>query len=123
MAQTYKHVLTLLSISLTDTGGHVVTAEPRRQLVTGFFLLALHFHNIMNGVVINNYISMHNHSLVPRPRPHKEEKGLVTIERYLGCAESAVLLLGKPIRLQFSYIPRDIYCNATCVRTRSNHCK
>ena len=38
----------------------------------------------------------------------------MTIERYLGCAESAVLLLGKPIRLQFSDIPRDIYCNATC---------
>ena len=42
----------------------------------------------------------------------------MTIEQYLGCAESAVLLLG---RLHFSDIPRDIYCNATCVRTRSNH--
>ena len=41
----------------------------------------------------------------------------MTIERYLGCAESAVLLLGKPIRLQFSDISRVIYCNATCVRT------
>ena len=30
---------------------------------------------------------------------------------------SAVLLLGKPIRLQFSDILRDIYCNAMCVRT------
>ena len=39
----------------------------------------------------------------------RREKGLVTIE--VGCAESAVLLLGKPIRLQFSIIPRDIYCN------------
>ena len=59
----------------------------------------------------------------PDPALTRREKGLVTIERYLGCAESAVLLLGKPIRLQFSNIPRDIYCNATCVRTRSNHCK
>ena len=48
-------------------------------------------------------------SLVPRPAltSTKREKGLVTIERYLGCAESAILLLGN--------IPRDIYCNATCV--------
>ena len=49
----------------------------------------------------------------PDPALTRREKGLVTIERYLGCAESAVLLLGKPIRLQFSDIPRDIYCNAT----------
>ena len=28
------------------------------------------------------------------------EKGLVTIERFLGCAESAVLLSDKPISLQ-----------------------
>ena len=46
----------------------------------------------------------------------------MTIERYLGCAESAVLLLGKPIRLQFSDISRDIYCNATCVRTSECTC-
>ena len=61
-------------------------------------------------------------SLVPRPRRAltRREKGLVTIEQYLGCAESAVLLIGKLIRLQFSDIPRDIYCNATCV---CNHCK
>ena len=53
----------------------------------------------------------------PEPALTRREKGLVTIERYLGCAESAVLLLGKPIRLQFSDISRVIYCNATCVRT------
>ena len=60
-------------------------------------------------------------SLVPRPRPHKEGKG--SGDYWVGCAESAVLLLGKPIRLQFSDILRDIYCNATCIRTRANHCK
>ena len=36
---------------------------------------------------------------MPRPRP-RGGKGLVTIERFLGCAESAVLYLGKPIKLQ-----------------------
>ena len=57
--------------------------------------------------------TVHVRSLVPRPRPHKEGKGS-------GCAESAVLL---SIGLQFSDIPRDIYCNATCIRTRSNDCR
>jgi len=30
--------------------------------------------------------------------PSHEEKGPVTIERLLGCAESAVLILDKPIK-------------------------
>lgn len=37
-------------------------------------------------------------SLVARPRPLTEEKGPVTIERVLGCTESAVLVFGKPMR-------------------------
>ena len=31
-------------------------------------------------------------------RPSKKEKGLVTVEPFLGCAESAVLVFGKLIR-------------------------
>ena len=38
-------------------------------------------------------------SLVPRPHPSAREKGLVTIARFLLCAESAVLNSRKPIRL------------------------
>ena len=37
-------------------------------------------------------------SLVPRPHPLNGEKGLVDIERFLGSAESAVLISGTPIR-------------------------
>ena len=36
-------------------------------------------------------------SLVPRPHPHKE-RGLVTIEQFLGYAESAVLILNNPMK-------------------------
>ena len=39
-------------------------------------------------------------SLVPRPHPSAREKGLVTIARFLVCADSAVLNSCKPIRLQ-----------------------
>ena len=35
-------------------------------------------------------------SLVPRPHPHKE-KGLVSIERFLGCSKLAVLIQNKPM--------------------------
>ena len=35
-------------------------------------------------------------SLVPRPHPHKE-KGLVSIERFLGCSELAVFIQNKPL--------------------------
>ena len=38
-------------------------------------------------------------SLVPRFTSKKGEIGLAQFERFLGCAESAVLKLGKPIRL------------------------
>ena len=38
--------------------------------------------------------------LVPRPRPLSTEKGLVAIERFLGCADSTVLLLRHRIKLQ-----------------------
>jgi len=31
-------------------------------------------------------------SLVPRPCPLMKKKGLVTIEQFLGCADSAVLI-------------------------------
>ena len=37
-------------------------------------------------------------SLVPRPHLAHEERGLVTIERFLGCAESAVLILNNPMK-------------------------
>ena len=47
-------------------------------------------------------------SLVPRPRPPKEEKGLVTVEQFLGCADSAVLVLGKPIRSLYVTVARDL---------------
>ena len=40
--------------------------------------------------------------------PSEEEKGLVTVERFLGCAESAVLDLGKPIKLQY-LITHDLH--------------
>ena len=30
--------------------------------------------------------------------PSHEEKGLVTIERFLGCAKSAVLILNNPMK-------------------------
>ena len=36
-------------------------------------------------------------SFVPRPLFH-EKKGLVTIKHFLGCAESAVLVLNKPMK-------------------------
>ena len=43
---------------------------------------------------------MRRHSLVPTPHPSAREKGLVTITRFLVCADSAVLNSRKPIRLQ-----------------------
>ena len=47
-------------------------------------------------------------SLVPRPRPPGEGKGLVTIARFLVCAESAVLFSRQPIRLLGLKISCDI---------------
>ena len=47
-------------------------------------------------------------SLVPRPRPPGEGKGLVTIARFLVCAESAVLFSRQPIRLLDLKISCDI---------------
>ena len=47
-------------------------------------------------------------SLVPRPRPTGEGKGLVTIARFLVCAESAVLFSRQPIRLLGLKISCDI---------------
>ena len=44
---------------------------------------------------------------MPRPRPIGG-RGLVNIERFLGCAESAVLDLGKPIKLQRLDCTRDL---------------
>ena len=49
-------------------------------------------------------------SLVPRPRPPGEGKGLVTIARFLVCAESAVLFSRQPIRLLGLKISCDIKC-------------
>ena len=37
-------------------------------------------------------------SLMPRPISSHEEMGLVTIEQFLGCAESAVLILNNPMK-------------------------
>ena len=37
-------------------------------------------------------------SLVPRPHPLMRKRGLVTIEYFLGFAESAVSILNKPMR-------------------------
>ena len=37
-------------------------------------------------------------SLMPRSHPTHREKGLVTIERFVGCAESAVSFLDKPMK-------------------------
>ena len=37
-------------------------------------------------------------SLMPRPPTSQEERGLVTIEQFLGCAESAVLILNNPMK-------------------------
>ena len=47
-------------------------------------------------------------SLVPRPRLPGEGKGLVTIARFLVCAESAVLFSRQPIRLLGLKISCDI---------------
>ena len=37
-------------------------------------------------------------SLVPIPHPLMRKRGLMTIEYFLGCAESAVLILNKPMK-------------------------
>ena len=47
-------------------------------------------------------------SLVPRPRPPGEGKGLVTIARFLVCAEPAVLFSRQPIRLLGLKISCDV---------------
>ena len=47
-------------------------------------------------------------SLVPRPCPPGEGKGLVTIARFLVCAESAILFSRQPIRLLGLKISCDI---------------
>ena len=56
------------------------------------------------GVNVCNLVA----SLVPRPRPPGEGKGLVTIARFLVCAESAVLFSRQPIRLLGLKISCDI---------------
>ena len=47
-------------------------------------------------------------SLVPRPRPPREGKGVVTIAHFLVCAKSAVLFSRQPIRLLCLKISCDI---------------
>ena len=53
----------------------------------------------MNQLHVSFLYSHQSLSLVPRPHPPREEKGLVTVERFLGFAESAVLEFGKLIKL------------------------
>ena len=43
----------------------------------------------------------------PDPTPSAREKGLVTIARFLVCADSAVLISRKPIRTQVSNMSCD----------------
>ena len=64
------------------------------------------------------------YSFVPRPHPSAREKGLVTIARFLVCAESAVLNSRKPIRLQVLDLSCDkhaIVWHAVCNNNVSHH--
>ena len=56
----------------------------------------------------------------PDPSHTGEGYGLVTIERFLGCAESAVLISGKPIRLQNEQPACDkrVTCKYVWIRAR-----
>ena len=55
-------------------------------------------------------------NLVPRPHPQKEEKGLGASAHILGCAPSAVLFSGKPIRFQLLIADRATMATRPCMR-------
>ena len=60
--------------------------------------LALGPHNrALYGINIYRQIPQQTYSRAQTPPSHKE-KGRVTIERFLGCAESTVLILDKPMK-------------------------
>ena len=51
-----------------------------------------------------NSVSAPSLGSYPQTPPSHEKRGLVTIKRFLGCADSAFLFLRKPIRLQVSVL-------------------
>ena len=56
-------------------------------------------HIIHVPTVATHVVYQSNTSLIPRPHPPKRKRvRLVTVERFLGCVDSAVLVFGEPIR-------------------------
>ena len=53
-------------------------------------------------------------SLVPRPRPEKSEEGLVTLAPFPVSAESAILILGRPITFVHFQLPCQLLNSVRC---------